>query len=209
MTHQERQAHSRAEILQAAMEEFGTRDYNQVNMEAICKKHGISKGMMYHYYSNKDELFLLCVQETFDALKAYVEQNMLPPDPEDPLRHIQNYFMIRESFFRLHPMQKQVFESAMLHTPVHLKDEIRTLREPIRQMNLHFLEQLTRAIPLRPGLDQNLVTYYLECVEPLFRDVLFRFQSGKESQDLHALLEAVTQVLDIFLFGVFQQDSKK
>lgn len=209
MTHQERKAHSRAEILRAAMEEFGSRDYNQVNMEAICKNHGISKGMMYHYYSNKDELFLLCVQETFEALKAYVEQNMVPPGAEDPLQHIQNYFMIREAFFQLYPRQKKVFENALLRAPEHLKEDIRALREPIRQLNLNFLEQLTSAIPLRPGLDQKLATHYLESIEPLFRDVLFRFQAEKESQDLHTLLETVTEVLDMFLFGVLQQNSKE
>lgn len=209
MTHQERQAHSRAEILRAAMEEFGNRDYNQVNMEAICKNHGISKGMMYHYYSNKDELFLLCVQETFNALKIYVEQNMTIPGAEDPLQHIQNYFMIREAFFQLHPRQKNVFENALLRAPEHLKEDIRTLREPIRQLNLNFLEQLTSAIPLRPGLDPKLATHYLESIEPLFRDVLFRFQAEKKSQDVHTLLETVTEVLDMFLFGVLQQKPRE
>lgn len=61
MTQKERQERSRKEIYQAALEEFGTYGYDKVNMERICGNHGISKGMMYHYYSNKDELFLLCV----------------------------------------------------------------------------------------------------------------------------------------------------
>ena len=74
MTQKERQERSRREIFQAAMEEFGANDYGQVTMEAICTRHGISKGMMYHYYSNKDELFLLCVEDTMAALRAYLER---------------------------------------------------------------------------------------------------------------------------------------
>lgn len=61
MKQQERQERSRREIFQAAMEEFGAHGYDKVSMENLCTRHGISKGMMYHYYSNKDELFLLCV----------------------------------------------------------------------------------------------------------------------------------------------------
>ena len=53
MTQKERQERSREEIYQAALEEFGTSGYDNVNMERICGNHGISKGMMYHYYSNK------------------------------------------------------------------------------------------------------------------------------------------------------------
>lgn len=75
MTQKERQERSRKEIYQAALEEFGTYGYDKVNMERICGNHGISKGMMYHYYSSKDELFLLCVQITFDTLKNYVEEH--------------------------------------------------------------------------------------------------------------------------------------
>ena len=57
-------------IQQAAMEEFGTHNYSDVTIDNICSRHGISKGMMYHYYSNKDELFLLCVERTFQELRA-------------------------------------------------------------------------------------------------------------------------------------------
>ena len=53
MTQKERQERSRKEIYQAALEEFGTYGYDKVNMERICGNHGISKGMTYHYYSNK------------------------------------------------------------------------------------------------------------------------------------------------------------
>ena len=68
MTQKERQERSRKEIYQAALEEFGTYGYDKVNMERICGNHGISKGMMYHYYSGKDDLFLLCAREIFQAL---------------------------------------------------------------------------------------------------------------------------------------------
>ena len=56
MKQAQRQERSRREILQAAMEEFGTHNYNDVTIDNICSRHGISKGMMYHYYSGKDDL---------------------------------------------------------------------------------------------------------------------------------------------------------
>ena len=68
----ERRQNSRREILCAAMEEFGTRGYGGVSIEGICTRHGISKGMMYHYYSGKDELFLDCVRQVFEDRKSVV-----------------------------------------------------------------------------------------------------------------------------------------
>ena len=48
MKQAQRQERSRREILQAAMEEFGTYNYSDVTIDNICSRHGISKGMMYH-----------------------------------------------------------------------------------------------------------------------------------------------------------------
>ena len=73
MTQQERQARSRAKIFEAAMDEFGTQPFEDVTMDAICSRHAISKGMMYHYYTSKEALFLLCVEHTFRALAHYLE----------------------------------------------------------------------------------------------------------------------------------------
>ena len=109
MTQKERQERSRAEILQAAMEEFSVRDYNQVNMEGICSRHGISKGMMYHYYSSKDELFLLCVQDTFERLREYVQEEGANVKGVRVSERIKNYFLLREYFFQAHPERVRIF----------------------------------------------------------------------------------------------------
>ena len=58
----------------AAFQEFGTLGYENVNIEKICKVHGISKGMMYHYFSNKDDLFLACVQKVIEDLTSFVQK---------------------------------------------------------------------------------------------------------------------------------------
>lgn len=208
MTQQERQAHSRAEILHAAMEEFGSRDYDQVTMESICKNHGISKGMMYHYYSNKDELFLLCVQEMFLALKAQAEQNTAPPGTADILTDIQSFFLSREYFLQSHPKYQRIFENAMLHPPEHLQQQIQALREPLRRLNWAFLEQLTSAMPLRPGVEREQVTHYLENMELVFRDVLLRYQGQQQTQNVHTMLKSATEILDMLLFGVLRQDPR-
>ena len=206
MTQKERQERSRAEILQAAMEEFSVRDYNQVNMEGICSRHGISKGMMYHYYSSKDELFLLCVQDTFERLREYVQEEGANVKGVRVSERIKNYFLLREYFFQAHPERVRIFENAMLRPPEHLLEQIKTLREPLRRLNESFLQSMIRSVPLRPGLDQDAAVRYLESAEPVFRAVVLRNQAEKQTQDFHTMLEAVEEVLDMALFGVFRSE---
>ena len=188
MTQKERQERSRKEIYQAALEEFGTYGYDKVNMERICGNHGISKGMMYHYYSNKDELFLLCVERTFQELRAAVK----------------DFFMIRERFFQLHPQQKLVFESAMLRPPKHLAAQIQALRAPMRRLNQEFIEGLIDKMPLRPDLKPEMVTRYLETIESLFQNMIVSYQGGHPAQDFHAMLETAGELLNMVLFGILR-----
>ena len=57
MKQRERQERSKNGIIEAAFEEFAEKGYDAATMDGICL-HGISKGMLYHYFSNKDELFM-------------------------------------------------------------------------------------------------------------------------------------------------------
>ena len=204
MTQKERQERSRKEIYQAALEEFGAAGLEAVTMDSICANHGISKGMMYHYYSNKDELFLLCVERTFQELRAHVERDMAHLSGEDTAAAVKDFFMIRERFFQLHPQQKLVFESAMLRPPKHLAAQIQALRAPMRRLNQEFIEGLIDKMPLRPDLKPEMVTRYLETIESLFQNMIVSYQGGHPAQDFHAMLETAGELLNMVLFGILR-----
>ena len=205
MTQKERQERSKEEIYQAALEEFGTLGYDKVTMERICGSHGISKGMMYHYYANKDELFLLCVERTFADLEVHVERNMGELDGQEFLNSIKNFFMIREYYFQLHPRESVIFEEAMLHPPKHLVDRIQDLRGPIRELNRQFIRQLVKKMPLRPGVDPQMASRYLESVDYFFQRVMRDYQGGRAGADLHTMFETAGEILDMILFGIMRQ----
>ena len=67
MKQEERRERRIREIFSAAMEEFGTNGYENVTMDSLCTRHGLSKGVLYHYFSNRDELFLL-----YSAIYAHI-----------------------------------------------------------------------------------------------------------------------------------------
>ena len=55
-------------IVHAATIEFGSRSYDAVSLNAICGKYQIAKGLIYHNFKNKDELYLYCVKKSFEKL---------------------------------------------------------------------------------------------------------------------------------------------
>ena len=121
LTQEERKAHSKEVILSASMHEFGAHGYASVTVDSICAKHGISKGMLYHYYSGKDDLFLLCANQVFHELVLQLKRELSLSEQDKPIDAIKHFFMIRERFLELHPDLKRIFVDALLNTPHHLE----------------------------------------------------------------------------------------
>lgn len=205
MRQRERQERSRQKILSAAMEEFGSQEYETVTMDRICANHDISKGMMYHYYSNKDDLFLLCVEDTFDALKVYIEEHAEKPDGQNTLETIRNFFMLREYFAELHPQCRRVFETAVFHPPAHLAEQIDLLHGPIARINKEYLTDVVAHMSLRPGVNPDSVIRILEGIEFLLRAVGYRCLENQEMNGLNRVFASLDEVLDMVLFGVLCQ----
>lgn len=207
MTQKERQEHSRKEILQAALDEFGTYEYAQVTVDNICARHNISKGMLYHYYAGKDDLFLLCVGDTFEKLSEFVAKNEFLLQDRSALESLMAYYQCREQFFEAHPHRRKVFECAMLHPPAHLESKLRELRAPVWQRNRRFWQRIVQQYPLRAGLTEEQVTRYLVSLDYAFQTILEQYNQAGKVNDIHDMLQVASEILDMILFGVMQ--SKK
>lgn len=206
MKQQERQKKSKEKILQAAITEFSASGYDKVTMENICTRHGISKGMMYHYYSGKDDLFLLCVQNMYQMMQQYLEENMAELEKKDALHALKEFWMLRESFFGEHPPFKNIFENALLRTPPHLFEKIEEIRGPIEALNRQFLHCTIGKIELRENLKKENVSIYLEAMESVFWKLVEQYRREQRISDVHSLMEAAGELWDMVLLGVVRQN---
>ena len=203
MKQAERVTRSKELIYQAALSEFGANGYEATSIEMICHKHGISKGMIYHYYANKDDLLLVCVQRVFDDIKKAIEEKIVTIDKSDIKKAISDYLMFREEYFKDHPLEKKVFEVAMLHTPENIKDKIQSAHQPLKELNHDFFSSLIKKIQLRENKDHDEIMRYLETIATLFRTILERYR--EEELDLTSLFKDTNDIMDLILFGVIKQ----
>ncbi|AIQ11078.1 TetR/AcrR family transcriptional regulator [Paenibacillus durus] len=54
----------RKQIMEAALDVFGTKGYTRTNMEDIAREIGMSKGSIYQYFESKDKLFISMIKES-------------------------------------------------------------------------------------------------------------------------------------------------
>jgi AcrR family transcriptional regulator len=70
----------RRQLLEAGARVFTERSYDDASMAEVARAAGISKGLLYHYFPSKRDLFVATLEATAAELREITE-----PDPSLPL----------------------------------------------------------------------------------------------------------------------------
>ncbi len=81
-------------IIEAALTVFGRRGYTDTRMAEIAREAGMSYGLLYHYFSNKETLFEALVEEWWRGFHGMLETLKLSSVPtEDKLNCIIDHVL--------------------------------------------------------------------------------------------------------------------
>ena len=192
-------------IVHAATIEFGSRSYDAVSLNAICGKYQIAKGLIYHNFKNKDELYLKCVETCFEAITDYFEnQDNRVGSVQERMKRL---FQLRQQFFQENPYYCNLFFNTVFQPPKHLRSEIQELRKKYDEFYVTRFRELLQQLKLRDGITVDAAMEYFLAFLEMFNGY-FQSKSG-ENGDLHALIEDhevnLSKILDIMLYGVAKE----
>lgn len=205
MKKQEKTQKTKERILDAALEEFGTKSYDAASINNICEIGQIPKGLIYHNFKGKDELYLLCVKTCYDKMTASLKEQ--PLEIRSAKEGLQNFLMIRQRFFQENPRYANIFFNAVLQPPKHLVQELAELRTDFNayfsQCYLAVLDCLT----LRDGITRETALEYFLVASEMFNGY---FQKKVEQTgDYRELIEdhegRLSAIFDIMLYGVAKE----
>jgi AcrR family transcriptional regulator len=97
----------RERVLAAATELFADRGFHQTDMEAIARQSGVSKGSLYTYFRNKDELFLYICNLGIHGFRESVWREI--PSDWDIYRQVEGLFRREVPLVLEHPQNFQIY----------------------------------------------------------------------------------------------------
>lgn len=210
MKREEKNALSRQRILEAALEEFSQKGYEAASLNNVCAEKGISKGIIYHHFKDKDALFLLCVEDCFTQVSAYLQETAeaLSGTAQEKLAA---YFDARLRFFALHPVYLGIFAEAAFNPPAALAEEIARRRQAFDRLNADVLTGVLGKASLRAGLSAETVVedfrMYMDYFNLRFRSA---FRGGRSIDEiLTEHEEKCRRQLDILLHGVLDDGNEE
>lgn len=90
---------TRARILSAARREFAAKGIAGARVDAIARRAGVNKRMLYHYFGSKDGLFAAVLRRTLDERLAHVAGES--PDAAGRLRSRSAFYAGAAEYVRL------------------------------------------------------------------------------------------------------------
>ncbi|WP_071461475.1 TetR/AcrR family transcriptional regulator [Bacillus massilinigeriensis] len=100
-------------ILSAAMREFAEQGYEKASTNAIVKAAGISKGLLFHYFRNKKELYLYLYDHFSDILKTELYEK-IDWEEEDLLLKLRSVTLLKFGLVKKYPelfhFLRQIYE---------------------------------------------------------------------------------------------------
>ncbi len=203
MKREEKNLISLQKILENATREFAGKGYGLSSVNTICNTGGISKGILYHYFKDKDELYLSCLQSCFDRLTAAL-QECAADAQGDADACLERYFDARLAFFEENPQLLPLFCEAAISPPALLKEAIREIKADFDALNVSVLTALLEKLPLRSGITVDEVVEVFR----LYQDFInARYRMENFGSDVWEQREQVCKrSLHILLYGVVERE---
>lgn len=207
MKREEKSLLSRQNIINNAIVEFGTNSYEKASLNAICKNGNISKGIIYHYFKDKDDLYLVCVTECFHKLTTFLNSKRVAFNNIE--EHIKKYIDIRQEFFNEYPYFSNIFTSALLQPPKHLIREIREIKAELDAFNVKYYEEALQNVTLKSDIShEEAIEYFI-----IFQESFNNYFQNKIYHDYRELVHdhelKLSKLLKIMLYGITKEETKE
>lgn len=192
---------TREKIMKASIEEFGTNGFNGTSVNQICKKHGISKGLIYHNFESKEKLYVCCVDTAVNAFISYMEKQDFGLD-------FNLYMKERYKFFEKNPYYCKLIFGIILTDGNGFSNEVKEIKKRFDSFNHNIYIRAVDRLLLRNGISRDdAIQYY-----GLLHNMLNSYFSANISSDGY-LDNAISnhekileKMLDYMLYGIAKEE---
>lgn len=189
---------TKRKILDAAVEEFGVYGYDGATVNQICQKHGISKGLIYHNFENKDALYLACVEEAVNAFIAFMGDKNFTRD-------FSFYMQERYCFFEKNPCYSRLIFDFLLTDDKTFAEKIKSVKDKYDDFNRSIYLSAIDSIKLRKGVTREDALNYYTLLQNMLNSYLSTGKAGSENI-IENHEKALEVILDFVLYGIAQED---
>ena len=125
----------RAPIVNASLKEFARKGFDDASTNEIVKEAGISKGLLFHYFNTKKELFLFLFDYSVEILKTEYLAS-LNTDERDIFARYRHAALLKVDIIHKHPYVFDFIGVAASTESEQVNEELETQKKGLRALGL-------------------------------------------------------------------------
>ncbi|SDZ65788.1 regulatory protein, tetR family [Evansella caseinilytica] len=111
-------------ILRICMEEFSNNGYANTSTDTITNRAGISKGILFHYFKNKKNLYFYIVEYASELLSRKLLGATKKATSTDYFERIKEVAVLKQKVQWEYIVETKLVANALLHSPLEIKTEL-------------------------------------------------------------------------------------
>lgn len=178
-------------IISSATILFGEKGYSATSISDISKKAGISKGILYYYVKNKDELYMTCLEDC--AKKLYDFLNVKYSSTEN----LYEYASLREKFCSKYPQYEKILFYLMSEKPNSLSQRIHELKKPMFELDYSACSKYFEDVSLGKNVSIHDALSFLTVIQQALPSII-------ETDNPLPISTQISRMMNIYLNGLKQ-----
>lgn len=151
MSERETSIEVKEKIINAALEEFSQNGYQAASTNVICKKAKVSKGLIYHYYGSKENIYLAVIRYFIDRFKENITISIEDSNKKG-IDYISEYFNAKFKFYGENPQYSKLILNLLLNNKV---EGAKVLVNEFEEYNNSILYEIIKNIDFNPKFNRE------------------------------------------------------
>ncbi len=146
----------RDRIINAALAEFSQRGYKNASTNEIVKQAGISKGLLFHYFSNKMSLFLFLYTYATEVFEEEFYSKLDCNEP-DIIRRLRQIAILKLELIQRHPDLYNFLLTAFGEDNPEIRHELEDKNKDVFEKAYKALLENINILQFKDGLEPEKV----------------------------------------------------
>ncbi|MEG6567029.1 TetR/AcrR family transcriptional regulator [Thermoanaerobacterium saccharolyticum] len=197
----------RNRIIEASLREFSEKGYMRASTNEIVKNAGISKGLLFHYFKSKKNLFIYLfdriVEEFVAAFYEFIDDS-----PSDIFERLMNWTIIKFKLYFKKPVEYRFLTVSIYDSPEEIKDDILKRYERISsEIMKKFMENLDLS-SFRKDVDiDRALSFIMTSIEAIGNKYLemYKHDVDKLVADKDKIIDDLKSCINMLKYGIYEK----
>jgi TetR/AcrR family transcriptional regulator len=203
-------------IIKVAIEEFVKNGYEKTSTDIITKRAGISKGILFHYFKSKKNLYLYLVNYVLDLLTEKTMEAFRKIQSDDYFERIKEIALLKQKLAVQYLQESQFISDALVNPPVAVKKEMEEIIKKYYEtyqgdflLEHVYIKDLIQTEKLRDDISVDTVVNMTMLIVDQLSNKYWALYKNKQIDIMNSMESSIRELddyLKIVKYGIYKSE---